>query len=183
MNNTKYIAIDGNILTYYTEANCPGYNPDTDTDKIKPERIASLQIPLYSKWYAILPAVRDEYKQIRETWKLEQHVLAEQVFIDYKQSMFDENIIKERAEYFNKFHAGKNNYNDCKIAAEAEYLQDTTILLSTDKKFINKISTITVGLLIIKPTDFVKKFNLKNSAITISPAESNPLFHETWWRF
>lgn len=183
MNNTKYIAIDGNILTYYTHASCPGYNPDTDTDEIRPERIASLQIPLYSKWYAILPTVRDEYKQIKETSKLKQHVWSEQVFIEYEQSMFDENIIKKRAEYFNKFHTGKKNYNDCKIAAEAEYLQDTTILLSADNKFINKISTITDGLLIIRPTDFVKKFNLNNSAMTISPAESNPLFHETWFKF
>jgi hypothetical protein len=67
-NNTKTIAIDSNILTYYVDATTPRYTPTIVDDKIEQldkERVATFQIPMYAKWFAILPAVRAEYRKIK----------------------------------------------------------------------------------------------------------------------
>lgn len=185
MNNiddTEAIAIDSNILTYYSEAVKLDYHPANDPEEVMPERVASLQVPLYSKWYAILPTVHAEYMKIKESGKLERHIAVEQVFLEYEQSAFDENKIKERAKYFNKYHKGEQNYNDCKIVAEAEYLKDTTVLLTIDGDLIKSISPLTEGLLIIKPTDFIERLKQKKLRLRISPSKNSHLYNETWWR-
>ena len=99
-NGTETIAIDSNVLSYYVTATKPGYNPYEDKEEAKNEIVASLQIPLYSEWYAILPTIREEYLQIKGTHKLELHISADQVFIEYTESAFDKKELKKRAEYF-----------------------------------------------------------------------------------
>ena len=183
LNDTKTIAIDSMVLSYYVSATFPEYNPHKDCEKAKNERVASLQIPLYSKWYAILPTIREEYLKIKETSKRDLHLIADQVFAEYRQSDFNATIVKKRAEYFNQYHKGPKNYNDCMLAAEAEFLSDTTVLLSNDGKFIRRIALLTNGLLIIRPTEFIEKFDISNNKHRISPAETHPRYHDTWWRF
>ena len=183
LNGTKIIAIDSMILSYYVSATKPEYNPHKDKEKAKDERVASLQIPLYSKWYAILPTVREEYLKIKEIYKRDFHIIADQTFIEYRQSNFNATEVKKRAEYFNLHHKGTKNYNDCMLAAEAEFLSDTTILLSNDQNFIRRVSPLTNGVLIMKPTEFIKKFRISSNKLRISPTETHPRYHDTWWRF
>ncbi len=182
-NNTKAIAIDSNILTYYVKAVAIGYDPDKDKDNYRKEKIASLRIPLYSKWYGILPTVRYEYLKISEKLWRTHHFHADQVFIEYPENIFPISKIKERASYFNEYHKGEKEFKDCMIAAEAEFLSDTTVLLSNDTDFIKNVSPLTKNLLIIRPTEFVEKFNVSNNKLRVSPAKTNPLFSTTWWRF
>lgn len=182
-NGTETIAIDSMVLSYYVSATKPEYNPHKDCEKVKDERVASLQIPLYSEWYAILPTVRKEYLKIKEICKRDFHVIADQVFHEYRQSDFNATEVKKRAECFNQHHKGAKNYNDCMLAAEAEFLSDTTVLLSNDKDLIKNVSPLTNGLLIIRPTEFIAKFGISNNKLRISPAETHPRYHDTWWRF
>jgi len=186
-NNTETIAIDSNILTYFVAATTHGYLPDLKNDdpktvQLEKEHVTSFQIPMYSKWYAILPAVRTEYLKIKEDNKLSFHIYADQIFIDYDYAYLDRKVINKRAEEFNEIHTGTKKYNDCLIAAEAEAIKDTTILLSNDFTFIEKINPIVNDLIIMKPTDFKSRFNLKNESLKTSPSESNYLSKETWWR-
>ena len=105
-NGSERIAIDSMILSYYVSATKPEYNPRKDCEKAKDERVASLQIPLYSEWYAILPIIRKEYLGIKEIHKRDLHLIADQVFIEYRQSDFNATVVKKRAEYFNQHHKG-----------------------------------------------------------------------------
>jgi len=182
-NGSKTIAIDSMILSYYVSATKPEYNPHKDCEKAKDERVSSLRIPLYSKWYAILPTLREEYLEIKEIYKLDLHLIAAQVFIEYRQSGFNATEVKKRAKYFNQHHKGPKNYNDCMLAAEAEFLSDTTVLLSNDDKFIKRVAPLTNGLLIIRPTEFIAKFGISNNKLRISPDETHPRYHDKWWRF
>lgn len=183
MNDTKTIAIDSNILTYYVKAIAIGYDPNKDQDDYKEEKIASLRIPLYSKWYAILPTVRHEYLKISKKQWREDHFHADQIFFEYSEEIFPTSKIKERALHFNKYHKGKKELKDCMIAAEAEFLLDTTVLLSNDTKFIKNVSPLTSNLLIIRPTEFIEKFNISTNKLRVSPAPTNPLYPLAWWRF
>jgi hypothetical protein len=182
-NGTESIAIDSNVLSYYVTATEPGYNPCENKEEPKNEIIASLQIPLYSRWYAILPTIREEYLKIKKTSKLELHIIADKVFIEYTEPAFDKAELKKKAEYFNQYHQGAKNYNDCMLVAEAEFLSDTTVLLSNDRNLLKKLSPLVKGLLIMKPTEFVKNYDLLKERLRISPAKSNYLYHQTWWRF
>ena len=182
-NGTKTIAIDSMILSYYVCATKTEYNPEKDTKDDKNERIASLQIPLYSEWYAVLPTVRDEYLKIKEARKRDFHIIADQVFHEYSPSDFNKAKVKKRAGFFNQHHKGPKNYNDCMLVAEAEFLSDTTVFLSNDRKLIKKIAPLTIGLLIMQPTEFIAKFGISNNKLRISPAETHPRYHDTWWRF
>ena len=69
------------------------------------------------------------------------------------------------------------------LVAEAEFLSDTTVLLSNDGNLLKRLSPLVKGLLIMKPTEFIKKYNVSKERLRISPAESNYLHHQTWWRF
>lgn len=182
-NGTKTIAIDSMVLSYYVSATKPEYTPHKDCEKIKDERVASLQIPLYSEWYAILPTVRDEYLKIKEIGKRNLHLMADQVFHEYRESDFNPTEVKKRAECFNQYHKGPKNYNDCMLAAEAESLSDTTVLLSHDDKFIRRVAPLTNRLLIMRPTEFIAKFGISNNKLRISPAETHPRYYDKWWRF
>jgi len=182
-NGTETIAIDSMILSYYVCATKPEYNPHKDMKDNKNEQIASLQIPLYSEWYAILPTVRDEYLKIKEIRKRDFHIIADQVFHEYRPCNFNETEVKKRADFFHQYHKGPKDYNDCTLAAEAEFLSDTTILLSNDDKFIKRVAPLTNGLLIMRPTEFIEKFDISNNKLRISPAETHPRYHDTWWRF
>ena len=182
-NRTETIAIDSNVLSYYVTATKPEYNPYEDKNEAKNEIVASLRIPLYSKWYAILPTIREEYLKIKEIHKLGLHISADQVFFEYTESAFDKTELKKRAEYFNQYHKGAKNYNDCMLVAEAEFLSDTTVLLSNDGALLKKLSPLVKGLLIMKPTEFINKFDVSKERLRVSPAESNYLNQKTWWRF
>lgn len=182
-NGTETIAIDSMILSYYVCATTTEYNPQKDMKDDKNERIASLQIPLYSEWYAVLPTVRDEYLKIKEAHKRNFHIIADQVFHEYSPSDFNESEVTKRAAFFNQHHSGPKNYNDCMLAAEAEFLSDTTVLLSNDSKFIKKVAPLTNGLLIMRPTEFIAKFGITNNKLRISPAETHPRYYDKWWRF
>jgi hypothetical protein len=69
------------------------------------------------------------------------------------------------------------------LVAEAEFLSDTTVLLSNDENLLKTLSPLVKGLLIMKPTEFVKNYDLSKERLRISPAESDYLYHQTWWRF
>lgn len=187
-NNTKTIAIDSNVLSYFVIATTTGYTPDLDNidpsiRKLEQEHVASFQIPMYSKWYAILPAVRDEYHKITDSDKLLFHSFADQTFVEYEEKYLDRESINKRALEFNKIHIGKKEYKDCLIAAEAEAITDTTILLSNDFDFIKRINPIVRNLIIMRPTDFKIKFDLKNESLKKSPLKPHHLYFETWWKF
>lgn len=182
-NATETIAIDSNVFSYYVTATKREYNPYEDKEEAKNEIVASLQIPLYSKWYAILPTIREEYFKIKETHKLGLHISADQVFIEYTESAFDMTELTKRAEYFNQYHKGAKNYNDCMLVAEAEFLSDTTVLLSNDGDLLKRLSPLVEGLSIMRPTEFIKKFNISKERLRVSPTESNYLYQKTWWRF
>jgi hypothetical protein len=183
LNGTQRIAIDSMVLSYYVAATEPEYNPDKDKENTKDEKVASFQIPLYAEWYAILPTVREEYLNIKEICKRNLHAIAEQVFFEYSQSTFNATKVKKRAKYFNQYHKGTKNYNDCMLAAEAEFLYDITVLLSNDGDFIRKVSPLTNRLLIMKPTEYIKKFDISSKELKISPEETHPRYHDTWWKF
>jgi hypothetical protein len=104
------------------------------------------------------------------------------MFWEYEEKYLPRTAINKRALEFNKLHRGKKQFKDCLIAAEAEAITDTTILLSNDFKFIDRINPVLNDLIIMKPTDFVKEYKLKEETLKKVVVEGHPLYHESWWK-
>jgi predicted nucleic acid-binding protein len=176
----KYaVAIESNTLSYLAEAMLPGYDPKDDNPALAKERISMIRIFLYTGiTYHVLPTVHKEYSRIVERKTRKEHQeIAEMLCFDHWE--FDQAEIKLMK---NRFLTHHNQENDCKILAEAE-AAGMDILLSFDKRFINKLVKKTEKVKIMKPTDFWDLLNIQlGTKPKLCPSRSNPLSQKTWWQ-
>ncbi|MCX5888600.1 MAG: type II toxin-antitoxin system VapC family toxin [Deltaproteobacteria bacterium] len=176
MDTQPKIAIDSNLITYLLEAMSPGYDPLSD--QLSNERRAMIRIALYIHYKIyVLPTVKAEYNRIPDRMKRLEH--EGQTILNTRQWKFDDQRVEERKKDFLLYH--KNKEADCRILAEAEYVK-MNILLSYDKKFIEKLNLKANGLEIIRPTEYWDRMDVSPMAQPKRrPVPSTPLWQLRWW--
>jgi hypothetical protein len=161
------------------EAVSPGYQPENDTSRLFEERRAILRILLYIRYPCyVLPTVQKEYKRIKRTnWRNEHEEFTQMLLRDYL-GEFDNSELINRQKILCSYHDKKL---DCQILAEAEAAH-MDILLTCDKKFIKRLGSRTMGVRMMKPTEYLQGLNiLPGSKPVWRPSPSNPLSKKTWW--
>jgi hypothetical protein len=171
------ITIDSNALTYLLQSMEPEYDPVNDLART--ERIAMIRTFMYfSRSYYILPEVGKEYQRIKgQSWRKSHENLVGSLLHEVDWSM-DENELTRKRDYFLSRHS---KAADCRVLAEAE-LANMDVLLSNDKKFIERLSDLT-AVNLTTPSSFWHLLGLSpGSDPLIIPNFTNPLYFKGWWR-
>ena len=91
----------------------------------------------------------------------------------------DNNALESRARQLLVLHKKRN---DCLALAEAE-LAGFHGLLTFDKKFHSHLHSVAQGPKPMWPSQYWKALDIQAAAKPCrTPASSNPLAHQTWWR-
>jgi hypothetical protein len=174
-------AIDSQTVTYLAEAIHGEYDPKTDGDPaLREERIAVFRSMLYSDSLFVSETVREEINQISDPKKLADH----QRLLDYLLSdiqVTDQSVVRRRADELQMFHSGKM---DCLVVAEAELsIIPISTVVTYDVDFHKRLAGhCTVRL--SYPTEHWKQLDIpRGSAPRWSPASTNPLSIQSWWRW
>ncbi len=175
----KSIAIDSNALTFFVDAIEVGYDPALDQADIATEKVAILRIYFYTgEPYYVVPMVEKEYRDIIDRIKKNDHEDVHSVLMQDFIDEIDDKDIKKRFDFYFQCHPC---IEDCRILAEAE-LAGLDILLTFDKKLINRLKHITKSIIILRPSEYWTMLDIASGTRPlVSPHRTNPLSRKNWW--
>ena len=175
----KRISLDTNALTFFVNAISVGYDPSVDSPDVAREKIAIIKIFFYTgDLFFIVPTVEKEYNNIKDVVFKDDHSEVHSVLMNDYLATPNKNDVKDRQDYYFGFH-GKRE--DCRILAEAE-LAGYDVLLTYDKKLINRVKGKTISILLLMPSEYLAMLNIPSGARPVwAPHKTNPLSRKSWW--
>lgn len=171
------IALDSNCVSYLIDA-CNG--TIDAAAKHAAEGVALIRIWYYlSQRYYISERVLLECGHIRDEPRREIHE-ALSLPTYFGVAMKNSASVQKRADDLLRSHP---KVADCLVLAEAEDMEADT-LLCCDNDFINRLSSTSEKVRIMRPTEYWREASLPKGAIPkVVPHTSNPLHFNTFWRW
>jgi hypothetical protein len=174
------IAIESNSFTYLLDAMWSKDQPEGDDAD---EKIALIRLFMYrSDVFYITPTVKEEVSEIRDFSNLQDHQSLSGAHLGITEDK-SQTEVEELAKFYQRFHSKKRRFNDCKIVAEAE-LDNCSFLLSYDKDLVKNLSGNTKSIKVEFPSKFWESLAIPRGAeFKWSPAQTNPLAKQSWWKW
>lgn len=175
--NEPHVGLDSQCLSYLLDG-IAGINEPTDS--FPGEKKALLRSWFYKPGTFILTeTVISEVAQIRNINRREFHdsfILT--LFLDYPVQNLS--AVQARARQFRLNHPKPS---DCRILAEAEELK-LDFLLTYDHNFWKRLSNASHTTKLMKPTEYWITLGIPKGEKPVTvPHPTNPLSHQTWWRW
>ena len=177
--NSRIVAFDSNILTYFLDGNRGDYRLTPD-DPIADQRIAAVRLFLYCRTF-IVPAVRSEALRIGSPEKREEHIrFIDSQFAEFNPDWRQLKSIERRTSELLPHH--RNGEKDCRILAETEEC-GIPVLVTWDTDFRTDLAQWTRTRL-ESPVQCWEHFDIpRGTPPQWTPYADHPLVKETWWRW
>lgn len=175
------IALDSNTMTYWIDA--MGSVTGPPVDPCSAEKIALARIFLWmpdESGFNFTPTVEAEYQAIRDRAKLDDHESWALAFLSAVQPPPVPEAVEARTTELTKLHRGKN---DCRIVAECE-LTEITTLLTCDPRLLKNLGAKARGVQLYRPTEYWAQMSVEKGATPkLVPHQTNPMSRCDWWHW
>jgi hypothetical protein len=173
-------ALDSNVFTYFSDAMTFGYDPAADDPDLAEQRLAVLRGYIYGEAvYTALKSVVQEYRQIRDTQKREQHDEIACVLMLDGVPTPPKIDVDSRAARFLRYHS---KAQDCRVLAEADAL-GVPYLLTFDQRFLKTLSCKADVTQLVTPAAYFATLGVQPGApMKHSPKSENGLASLHWWK-
>ena len=186
----QLVSLDANCLTYWIEAH--GINPIEPVDALADQRVALLRSYIYAPemlCFSMSPTAWRQCLDIPDESKRANHESWD-VLIDTFQVVDTKAVDLRTQELLHTASSGGNtpgiidrNLHDYRILAECEQF-GVDVLLTFDIRFNRVLGPLARGTRILRPSEFWTTLDLPRGAPEKrSPAGSNPLAMQNWWRW
>ena len=174
-------AIDRNVWQYLADATRGAYDPALDPSDVREERVAALRIVLHTpSILCVTPSVHAEFERIGDPGRWREHAGVRDVFIRVVRPCdLDSGLVETRTRVLQAHHADPD---DCCVVAEAEGAR-VSRFLTLDRHLVQHLTSHTT-LMLTQPSAYWCELRVPQGANPwLSPAPSNPLSTQSWWRW
>jgi hypothetical protein len=174
-------AIDRNVWQYLVDATSGAYDPAVDTSDLREERVAALRIVLHTpSILCVTPSVYAEFERIGDPGRWRENAGIRDVFIREVQPRdLDSGVAETRTRVLQAHHADPD---DCRVVAEAEAAR-VWRFITFDTLLVQHLTSHTT-LMLTQPSVYWRELRVPQGANPrLSPAPSNPLSTQSWWRW
>lgn len=171
------VALDSQCFSYLLDAIAGIEEP---TDSLAEERKALIRSWFYMPGTFYLPStVISECEQIKTQDRRDLHAsLISTLFLEMPAK--SPGAIAMRVYELKRSH---DKLNDCRVLAEAEEF-GITHLLTYDRRFLLRLGPLAKGAIVQKPSTYWQELGIPRGAKPRTvPHETNPLSHQSWWRW
>jgi predicted nucleic-acid-binding protein len=175
--NERFVGLDSQCLSYLLDGIA---GIDEPTDSLAEEKKALLRSWFYKPGtFVLTETVISEVGQIRNVDRREFHnSFINTLFQDYP--VQDLNAVQARAAEFESKHPKPS---DCRILAEAEEL-GLDFVLTYDQNFWKRLSNASRTTKLMKPSAYWAALGIAKGEKPVTvPHPTNPLSHQSWWRW
>jgi hypothetical protein len=174
-------AIDRNVWQYLVDATSGAYDPAVDTSDLREERVAALRIVLHTpSILCVTPSVHAEFERIGDPGRWCENAGIRDVFIRVVRPCdLDSRLVETRTRVLQAHHADPD---DCRVVAEAEAAR-VWRFITFDTLLVQHLTSHTT-LMLTQPSVYWRELRVPQGANPrLSPAPSNPLSTQSWWRW
>ena len=174
-------AIDRNVWQYLVDVTSGAYDLAVDTSDLREERVAALRIVLHTpSILCVTPSVHAEFERIGDPGRWRENAGIRDVFIREVQPRdLDSGFAKTRTRVLQAHHADPD---DCRVVAEAEAAR-VWRFITFDTLLVQHLTSHTT-LILTHPSVYWRELRVPHGANPrLSPAPSNPLSTQLWWRW
>ena len=174
-------AIDRSVWQYLVDATRGAYDPALDPSDVREERVAALRIVLHTpSILCVTPSVHAEFERIGDPGRWRENAGMRDVFIRVVRPCdLDSGLVETRTRVLQAHHADPD---DCRVVAEAEAAR-VSRFLTLDRHLVQHLTSHTT-LMLTQPSAYWRELRVPQGANPwLSPAPSNPLSTQSWWRW
>jgi hypothetical protein len=175
------IAFDSQVLSYFRQANQPGYDPEHDQDAHAKHKVAAFCLWMYAGNPVVVPTAFRECNAIPDEPSRREHFNWNAYhFSEVLASWLDEKRVESRAAELGAFHSGAN---DCRIVAECEEPGAAVDALAAfDRKLLKRL-TGRSRIPILTPLQCLLRAGVaEDSTPKVNLHAEHPHAGATWWR-
>jgi hypothetical protein len=174
-------AIDRSGWQYLADATGGAYDPALDASDVREERIAALRIVLHTpSILCVTPSVYAELERIRDPGLWRDKEGMRDVFIREVQPRdMNAELVEGRTRALQALHSDPD---DCRVVAEAEAAR-VSRFITFDRHLVKYLTWHSI-LMPTQPSAYWRDLRVPQGANPrLSPAPSNPLSTQSWWRW